>query len=225
LEKIDFLFYPNSSESQQFSTGDYLELRQNILSLGAVAQALPEFNPKVGQSQNTFFKFDQLLSREILQIIPLGLFEASAPSVWSYITLKCLPDVANWRFPNFQDLPNYNRHLGGHRNVFRRIWYRSYIAGLNPELIDSITEDQAVALFERTSLTENPRIAHAILIAMAASREKTHSNSVYRDAMKRIRRLNAVKALDAYSDNDLQLALNQAFSEAEAADVYSSVLE
>jgi hypothetical protein len=160
-----------------------------------------------------FTEFDTLMYKNISELIPVTLYEASKPGVWSYITLRALPDVANWRYPNKHSDATYERHLGSARNIFRRIWIRVFFADTSSGLLTNIGEDQAVAIFERTAVISNPKIAEASLKALNFVRKVTSRNDVYRDAMIRVRRLASVETIDILSPEDADALILGAFIE------------
>jgi hypothetical protein len=195
LARNDFAFYPGSygaHADEQF----YLDVRTQLLGIAAKAQTLEEFDPSTTNAK-ALTEFDRLLYSEILSILPISLYEASKDVAWDYITLRVAPDIANWRYPNRQNDNNYDRHVGTPRDVFRRIWTRVYFARESAGLLQSIGDDQAVAIFERTSIVSNPKLAMAALKALTYVRKFSTENLVYRDAMKRVRRLAALESLDS----------------------------
>jgi len=207
----DFAYYP-SAYGKQADEAFYLDLRSQVLRIAAEAQDLVEFD----SSQSTpisLIKFDQLLYREILQLIPISLYEASKPTVWSYLTLRVLPDVANWRYPNRSDDVSYERHTGQPRDVFRRIWTRSFFAGDENVLLQTMGEDQAVSIFERTAVVSNPKNAISALRALAKIRKISLNNEIYRDAMTRVRRIAAIECLDALPQRAVDDIVLEAFVE------------
>lgn len=87
--------------------------------------------------------------------------EASHDDVWAWLTLVLLPDVALRRFPATSEA----RFRGGHRNVFRRTWWRVEVLGelAAPHAEGALGEDEYVGVFERVSLGREPQLARAIV--------------------------------------------------------------
>jgi hypothetical protein len=141
------------------------------------------------------------------------LIEASLDEVWNYITLYVAPDVANWRYPNPGNNPRYDRHLGGYRNVFRQPWARGYFCSWDDALISELTEDIAVAIFERVNVASNPRVAIACLKATYKIRLKDKNNKIYRDALKRVVRIMSVRSLDQLPESSLQDLIDGLFDQ------------
>ena len=106
-------------------------------------------------------EFDKRVTEEILDIFPLDLYQASMKTVWSFITLRCLPGVASWRFPNKSNHPDFERYLGHERNTFQRLWYRAHLLG--PELSIKLSENDLIQMFERgTTIGSNPIILRTL---------------------------------------------------------------
>lgn len=195
LARNDFAFYPGSYGAQadeQF----YLDVRTQLLGIAARAQGLEEFDPNV-TSPKALTEFDRLLYAQIFSILPISLYEASKDVAWAYLTVRVVPDIANWRYPNRKNDTAYDRHSGTPRDVFRRIWTRVYFSKESAGLLQGIGDDQAVAIFERTSIVSNPKLAMAALKALVFVRKISTDNLIYRDAMKRVRRMAAIESLDS----------------------------
>jgi hypothetical protein len=219
----DFAYYP-SAYGKQADEIFYLNLRSRILEIASQAQELDEFDSSVS-SANAFTRFDQILYREILDLVPISLYEASKPSVWSYLTLRVLPDVANWRYPNRTKDSSYERHTGQPRDVFRRIWTRSFFSGDEKGLLQSMGEDQAVSIFERTGVVSNPKNAISALRALATVRKISLNNEIYRDAMTRVRRIAALESLDALPQDIVDSIVLEAFVESLSVIAPNSVVK
>ncbi|MEN9693477.1 MAG: hypothetical protein RLZZ330_1121, partial [Actinomycetota bacterium] len=81
----DFAYLPSGQE-HRLGSEFYLDLREKVLALAAEAQGLQKFDP-TASSQAMFTEFDTLMYKNISELIPVTLYEASKPGVWSYITL------------------------------------------------------------------------------------------------------------------------------------------
>ncbi len=143
--------------------------------------------------------------------------EAAQEGVWSFLSLIVLPDVALWRWPNTKQRDDYERILGYPRNVFRRLWWRSYVFGTEGGSVGTqIFEDEAVAILERTAIGGNRQLARTIaethVARFGASPKRTE---IMRDAMKRIRRLHAFLSYHSLSDSDVVEVVAEAFDQAE----------
>ncbi len=132
-----------------------------------------------------------------------GRSQAAHPDVWSYLTLVVLPDLAINRFgPGPRgELPR-DRYASGRRNVFQRLYLRSWILGdllSDPEL--PLFEDELVGLVDR-NLSSDHRLARLMSEQITGlDRSKNRRNSV-RNAFKLLQfelRVTDVSALDDVS--------------------------
>ena len=211
--KVAYEYYQPSELNSRLTDVDYAEMRSAILNLASSCQGKSVFDPKSAASEKQSTAFDRGISTKGLEIFPLGLYESSRDEVWNYITLYVAPDVANWRYPNTGNNPRYDRHLGGYRNVFRQPWARGYFCNWDDGLISELTEDIAVAIFERVNVASNPRVAIACLKATYKIRLKDKNNKIYRDALKRVVRIMSVRSLDQLSESSLQDLIDGLFDQ------------
>lgn len=211
LSSITFEYYPTSHEGSQFTTEEYLALRRTVLEICADAQEQEQFDPSLKITDKSRSKFDSALTENSLSLFPMSLYEAGSEEIWTYISLVVLPDVANWRFTNKNQFDCYERHVGKKRNVFRRLWIRMYFTGGEAKFASTLTEDQAVSIFERADTADSPRLAKAFVKATLTIRKLSKDNDVYRDAMKRVTRMLSTKSLDLYSDDELEKSILQEF--------------
>jgi hypothetical protein len=212
IQQLDYAYYPTAPLSDRASDEYYVNLRKELLTVAAQAQGLATFNPTIREDRQRS-AFDSLLYPAILSLIPISLYEASKADFWSYLTLRVVPDLANWRYQNVKNDSEYRRHLGHPRNVFRRIWTRAYFSQESITLLSQMGEDQAVAIFERTAVVSNPKIAGSAVKALAELRRVTQNNEVYRDALKRVRRLSSVESLDVLSQEEIDARVLAEFLE------------
>jgi len=92
-----------------------------------------------------------------------GRDQASHPDIWPYLTLVALPDIAVERFglDSRGRLPA-DRYRAGRRNVFQRLYLRSWILGdllADPDL--PLYEDELVGLIDR-NLSSDHRLARLV---------------------------------------------------------------
>ncbi|MCX6495839.1 MAG: DUF6339 family protein [Rhodoluna sp.] len=211
--KVAYEYYQPSELNSRLTDDDYANMRAAILKLASSCQGKLVFDPKSAATEKQATAFDRGLSTDGLEIFPLGLYESSRDEVWNYITLYVAPDVANWRYPNTGNNPKYDRHLGGYRNVFRQPWARGYFCSWDDALISELTEDIAVAIFERVNVASNPRVAVACLKATYKIRLKDKNNKIYRDALKRVVRIMSVRSLDQLPESSLQELIDDLFDQ------------
>lgn len=160
-------------------------------------------------------QFDRSAGRILFEKMPIVPADAASDDVWSFISLVVLPDVAFWRFPNRDKKPHYERILGRSRNVFRRLWWRTFTVG--EELGAFLLEDEATAIMERPSLGGNPRIATAMARThmewvSSTSRERLPRTEVLREVAKRVLRLSMVATLSSLDDTELKDTMSAEFA-------------
>lgn len=122
-----------------------MDLLKTSLRIEEIHSEIAELG--VPGSRDQLIDFDRRVTKEILEIFPLDLYQASMKSVWSYITLRCLPGIAAWRFPNKSNHEDFERYLGHERNTFQRLWFRAHLLG--PDLSVLLAENDLIQMFER----------------------------------------------------------------------------
>jgi hypothetical protein len=203
------------------STADYLEMRRKIIELTPV----PTFSPDIVDSETQLLgkdesklSFDRKLTQIVLEIFPMNPNEAASREVWSYITLRVLPDYAMWRYPNRSNDPEWERYLGSERNTFKRLWWRAYMLG--GTLAAELDEDELVQMFERTeSIGSNKRLMQAMAEFALESREAMKSiggksSSLITETAKSLRRTMAVISYESMTDSEIVVFVNTHATEA-----------
>ncbi len=134
--------------------------------------------------------------------------EALRDDVWACLTFIFLPDLVSWRFEGYPR----GRYFGGVRNAFQRLWTRGVVLDRGKgshgrwQLVDHLSEDAMVQIFERSSISGNPRLAQQIAEAWLKTREHVPSGdmeNVMRRAMKIIRLKNEVYSYPVLSADSL----------------------
>jgi hypothetical protein len=171
--------------------------------------------------------FDQPATRlvhEAMRIVPA---DAANSGVWSFLSLVVAPDVALWRWPYAPPedddrvfRTSHFRRISGHpRNVFRRLWWRGEVVGV--DLIDAesgrgLGEDELVNIMERVALASDRRLARALgsavvclPIDLAVARSE-----VMRDASKRLLRTMPVIAFGTLSNDEVAEIVSASVAEA-----------
>lgn len=175
--------------------------------------------PTVANRRSSAFRtFDQDISRVLFDQMAIVPADAASDDVWSFLSLVLAPDVAFWRFPNRDAREDYERLLGRPRNVFRRLWWRSF--SLGPEVSAQLHEDEAVAIMERPTLGGDPRVARAVALshlAHIAAEPDVGRTDLLREATKRIRRISVIIPLSALGAAELSDLTNEIFADALAA--------
>ena len=214
LEKEDFHIRPFTDFG--VTTERLLEIRNTFLkALGSKTGNLEDIEAK-GNAE----EFDSIFTRIAPTLFhDMNPIDGFNPDVWSYITLRVLPDLAVFRWKkNMTD----ERFLGGaHRSCFQRLWLRSYVLG--GDLACQLYEDEAVNIFERPeSLGGNKRLALIIAQYIVTNRDKVDSKrkekiittEVVRQAVMRLRRKMSVQVVQSMNDVDLRKNIESYFMEA-----------
>lgn len=144
--------------------------------------------------------------------------EALRDDVWACLSFIFLPDLVRWRFEGYPR----DRYLGGVRNTFQRLWARGVVLdrgeGSNGrwQLVDQLTEDAMVQIFERSSVSGNPELARIIGESWLKTRELVPAGemeSLMRQAMKIIRLRNEIYAYPMISSEMLLEEVLKVFSQ------------
>jgi hypothetical protein len=167
----------------------------------------------------SFSEFDRIFTRIASEIFhDMSPIDGFNRDVWSYITMRVLPDLALWRWNvNKTD----ERFLGGsERSCFQRLWLRSYVLGGN--LASQLQEDEAVNIFERPeALGGNRRLSLAIANYIVSNRgvvdsnsgEKIISTEIVKQTAKRLRRAMSVEVVQTMTDAELEKHVARTFGE------------
>jgi hypothetical protein len=167
----------------------------------------------------SFSDFDRIFTRIASEIFnDMSPIDGFNKDVWSYITMRVLPDLALWRWNvNKTD----ERFLGGsERSCFQRLWLRSYVLGGN--LASQLQEDEAVNIFERPeALGGNRRLSLAIANYIVGNRgvvdsnsgEKIISTEIVKQTAKRLRRAMSVEVVQTMTEAELEKHVARTFGE------------
>lgn len=142
--------------------------------------------------------------------------EALRDDVWSYMTTVIAPDIVAWRFP---DRPSH-RFEGGVRNAFQRLWARGSVLDRGADhadrwgLVCALSEDAAVQIFERASISGNRPLAIALAegwVTMANKVGRSNMEAVMRRATKLARLKNEIVDLGGLSADELTSVVASCF--------------
>jgi len=213
LGKEDFHLRPFTD--QGVSQERLIEIRANFFALlGVKTGDVLDIPSKTAKTDfdSIFTKNSQLLLHDLNPI------DGFSKDVWSYLTLRVLPDFALWRWPDNAE----ERFLGGaERSAFQRLWQRAYILG--PDLASDLQEDEAVNIFERPeALGGNKRLSKFFAEYIVKNRgvtggksgEKIISTKIVKQAAKRLRRTMSVQVVQTMSDNELSAHIANTFKDA-----------
>ena len=198
LHREDYHLRPFSDSP--ISTERLLNIREAILNLLNIRSVVDlKLKPT---------EFDKIFTSNCLEIFnDLNLADAFQRDVWSYLTLRLLPDLTLWRWPDNDD----ERFLGGvERSCFQRLWQRAFVLG--PELATGLQEDEALNIFERTlSLGSNVELAKSIARFIVRTRSENREDSfgyslnskLVKVTAQNLRRLVSVQVVQAMSEQEL----------------------
>lgn len=167
--------------------------------------------------------FDAHCAVWLLDSSPIYSGEAFRDTVWSYLTIELLPDIAAWRFPG----RNIRRFIGGVRNTFQRLWLRAFLLqkiGTRDELLDhlmKLQEDTFLQLIERPGASANPHVSSRIAAAWvrASCLEKSNPmEKIHRLVMKEVTQIGAVINLDSLESTQLDQIFDDLYLEFAQAD-------
>ncbi|MBX3077974.1 MAG: hypothetical protein KF692_01910 [Cryobacterium sp.] len=215
----DASWYPMASER---ATKDEIERIQDKIREIAKRYGYPEpLSPNKKEKPNEKGKFDSDLTRyfgESLKMIPA---DAASDSVWAFLSLRVCPDVAVWRFPpngELEDIPGTRkaeRYNGQQRDVFRRLWWRSYVLGA--DRVEKLIEDALVQVMERPEISGYRELACALVDSYLAKLGESPSLSkqeLMRGAAKHLVLRMAVTSAYALNEQELRSFADEAVQSA-----------
>ena len=173
---------------------DYLEIRR------ALFEIFLEIWPAGVQTQGTDSakkRFDDEVTARIRSLIGMPPSLAADNRVWSYLTLRVLPDLARWRFEN----PTEERYLGNlQRNTFQHLWWREFMIGA--ERARQLSENDMVQILERPKTIGSRRLVvetladRVIVLKQTLSEAGIGSDTLVKESSKRLLRALSVTSLD-----------------------------
>jgi hypothetical protein len=142
--------------------------------------------------------------------------EALRDDVWSWIATVLLPDVVLWRFS-----PVDFRFRGGVRNGLQRLWMRGTALDRGEGddrwlMIEKLTEDAMVQIFERPGLSGSPKVARAIAEGWVRANEGGTRNleKATRRVILLLLAFNQVLSLDSLPEERLAREVDDRFAAA-----------
>ena len=189
------------------------EMGKEIRSISE-SSGFPDNSSQVARS-----RFDRSVAICLGSDTHIDTGEALRDDVWAYIATVVLPDVVAWRFPDIAP----HRYHGGVRNALQRLWVRGKVLDLGGEpsrrwrLVNALSEDAAVQIFERASIAGNRRLATAVAeqwLQTATDIGRGRMEPVMRSATKLVRLRNEVVDLGSLDDGELEEFVGAAFRQA-----------
>lgn len=184
-----------------------------------ITAGLRRIAEEVSNTATSKASFDQQGAIYLAQREELRSGEALRDDVWAFMTTVLAPDVVYWRFPSRPTLP-LERYAGGVRNAFQRLWVRGVALDRGEasmdrwELVEKLSEDAMVQIFERASLAAYPQLARALAegwLRAAGEFGRNRMESVMRSATKLVRVRNQIIDLSYLSPQDLAEEIDEAF--------------
>ena len=193
--------------SRGMSNEELTKFRTSVLSMAGVTNGnVKDITLKSIEFDQLFVKNCQILFQDFESI------DTFQSEVWSYITIRVLPDFALWRWPD--NAPE--RYFGNpERNAFQRLWHRCFILG--PELGSELQEDEAISLFERMeALGSNKNVAvplarRIIKYRLNRSKDEPGSSEVTSQVVVRLRRAMAVSNIVSLSEREVENLIDEQF--------------
>ena len=203
------------------SAGTHLasDISENVRSI-AKSCGFPDSTDRAARAA-----FDTEVAKWLGSQRDLDSGEALRDDVWAFISLALLPDVVTWRFPD----KSAARFNGGVRNALQRLWVRGITLDLGEKhpsrwrLLEALTEDAMVQIFERASIASDARFAQAIADAWISTGDRIgrgNMEEVMRRAIKYLRIRNEIIDLASLDDAELSKEVRRAFFKVAVMSVY-----
>jgi hypothetical protein len=138
--------------------------------------------------------------------------------VWAFLSCVMLQELVIWRYSARQRA----RFAGGVRNTFQRLWMRGRTLDLSEAegeaqwlLLESLSEDAMVQIFERASIASDARLARAVATGWLVTADRIgreRMEDVMRRATKLLRLRNQIIDLSFLSPEELNREMQRAFA-------------
>ncbi|MDK1488633.1 hypothetical protein QN219_00960 [Sinorhizobium sp. 7-81] len=137
---------------------------------------------------------------------------------WAFLSCILLQELVVWRYSARQSA----RFAGGVRNTFQRLWIRGRTLDLGEtagkarwHLLEGLSEDAMVQIFERASIAADAQLSKAIAIGWLDTADRigrARMEDVMRRATKLLRLRNQIIDLTFLSSEDLGQEVERAFA-------------
>lgn len=164
--------------------------------------------------------FDVAAARWLALHEQAGSPELMRDDVWAFFSCVMLPEIVVWRYSRSQSA----RFAGGVRNTLQRLWMRGRTLDLREEagedrwrLLEGLSEDAMVQIFERASIAMNAPLARAIASGWLETADRIgreRMESVMRRATKLLRLRNQIIDLGFLNPAALAQEVAEAFAKA-----------
>lgn len=228
LTELEGLPLPEMEACRFAPTGGPKATRHELISL---REALWTDARAAGYPGNTLAarqSFDRTVAQRLAQYgLPKG--EMLRADVWAWLSIHLAAALVAWRFPGERAAPT--KRFAGivQRNTLGRLWLRGMVFDRGTghparwELVDTISEDAAVGILERTGISSDWRLARAIGERWLKSRTRGEkADHLLREAIKRIGVEVAMRETGALDDDDLDGIVDACFVDELPAKPWSS---
>ena len=151
--------------------------------------------------------FDVAIGRQIEALGKVAGSEFGIPSVWDFLTLVLLPDLAVQRFTLSTDDETEKRSVrsrlsgGDRRHVLQRLWKRRVVFGAQIVDLRMLTEDDYGSLLERRLTHEHHQLARKVSMKIINSGYQGTARRDYTRSL--VRTLVQMSGVVHFSDVDL----------------------
>uniref|UniRef100_UPI0035B1B0C0 hypothetical protein n=1 Tax=Paenirhodobacter enshiensis TaxID=1105367 RepID=UPI0035B1B0C0 len=162
--------------------------------------------------------FDVDVAKWFAENSAMGSPEFLRDDIWSFLSCVMLQEVVIWRYSARQR----PRLAGGVRNTFQRLWMRGRTLDLGVSvgegrwrLLEGLSEDAMVQIFERASIASDAVMSRAIAtgwLDCAGRIGRGRMEDVMRRAMKLLRLRNQIVDLSYLPPEDLAMEVERAFT-------------
>lgn len=190
---------------------------QTEMTAIATRHGYPE---RASEKQKSSFDFDA--ARWLAGHQHLASPELLRDDVWAFQTCVMLQELVVWRYSARQRA----RFAGGVRNALQRLWMRGRTFDLGEEagsrrwrLLQGLSEDAMVQIFERASIASDPNLARAIAEGWLTTADRIgrgRMEDVMRRATKLLRLRNQIIDLSFLTPEELAAEVSLAFARSSA---------
>lgn len=162
--------------------------------------------------------FDVEAAKWLAGYAQLASPELLRDDTWSFLSCVMLQELVVWRYSARQR----PRFAGGVRNTFQRLWMRARTLDLGEmagerrwKLLEDLSEDAMVQIFERASIASNAVLTRAIATGWIHTSEligRERMEGVMRRATKLLRLRNQIVDLSYLAPEDLENEIAHAFA-------------
>ncbi len=164
-------------------------------------------------------RFDRACGPLLVKHMAITPHQATREGIWRWLACVALPDLVRWRFRAMKSTGRVNpeRFLRLNRNLLGRLWWRAHLlrddAGPDPWHLLNLSEDNMVAIFERTTSIASCRSMILAFGRSCVGLDHDRRMPVMRDATKRVLRLLPAVPLRCLPADDVAQHVREAFGQ------------